>query len=145
MVLTENIENTSSHHPVVATICITLPDVPVNQWTCEPPPPPPDHTTGVEQYCNIISYLMPAMDHVDTHCPEAYCETLMHTLHYAASRSIPRPKSRNNRQVWDIDVSHAMAANKDALREWLNAGRPSQVISYEDRKHTKFKTSFTTS
>ena len=26
---------------------------------------------------------------------------------------------------------------KDALREWLNAGRASQGISYEDRKHTK--------
>ena len=139
MVLTENVEK-----HIITPSCGRHHMHHVTRSTCEPvsaePPPPRAYNWSrcdQEQYCNIISYLMPTMDHVDTHCPEAYCETLMHTLHYAASRSIPRPKSRKNRQVWDIDVSHAMAANKDTLREWLNVRRPSQGISYEDRKHTK--------
>ena len=77
------------------------------------------------------------MDDTDRQCPEAYCETLFETLHYAASKSMPRPKPRTRRQVWDGDVSRAMAANKVALAAWRDGDRPNMGILYQERKITK--------
>ena len=50
---------------------------------------------------------------------------------------MPRPKSRIRRQVWDGDVSRAMAANKVALAAWQDGERPNMGILYEERKTTK--------
>ena len=55
------------------------------------------------------------MDDTDRQCPEAYCETLFETLHYAASKSMPRPKSRTRRQVWDGDGDVSLASRNPAL------------------------------
>ena len=88
-------------------------------------------------FCDIVHDLLPVMDVNDTICPDEYCETLKDVLLYAARHSMPRPSSRSHKQTWDGNVSRAMAANKTALREWHEGGKPLYGSLYDHKKQTK--------
>ena len=136
-VMTECAENTSSHHPVSASLRISLTTGPPTKDSASAPAAHNWNRCDLYTYREIVRELIPRMDDTDRQCPEAYCETIFDTLKYAATKSTPRPKPRTRRQVWDGDVSRAMAANKAALAAWRAGDRPISGTLLEERKATK--------
>ena len=92
--MTECAVNTSSHHPVSASLRISLPTGPPTKDLASVPAAHNWNRCDLFTNREIVRELIPCMDDTDRQCPEAYCETLFETLHYAASKSMPRPKSR---------------------------------------------------
>ena len=57
---------------------------------------------------------------------EAYCATITEALHFAAKVSTPATNTKKPRKRWTGDISRAMACNREAQREWRDAGKPDQ-------------------
>ena len=66
----------------------------------------------------------------------ATCDVLCDILQYAEEQSTP-VMSTKKRRTWNTAVSRAMSASKSAMREWSEAGRPTDGPVWEHRKLAK--------
>ena len=128
-VLQENAQNTSSHYPVTACVNCILPPEPERKpknitktskvkWTrC-------DKALYKDTASDLLPEVYPADDSPTT---EAYCATITESLHYAAKVSTPATNTKKkSRKRWTDDISQAMACNREAVRQWRDAGKPDQ-------------------